>query len=182
MEEHQKHFKLCPLVMGISRCNILIGTTRRPQTLRFFFNACEAAGNKAVERTVPALFKNNARSPVYPQYKRLNMRALSFRGQRTVVDIPKLSVAGFFHTGEDDKTRCFTCGLGVQGWQSGDDPMIVHARHSQNCYYLIQLKGEACVRQHRRPDKTEMRDIISRMNTDRVALVLAAGVPRGVVQ
>uniref|UniRef100_A0A452Q9P4 RING-type E3 ubiquitin transferase n=1 Tax=Ursus americanus TaxID=9643 RepID=A0A452Q9P4_URSAM len=52
-----------------------------------------------------------------------------------------LAAAGFFHTGQQDKVRCFFCYGGLQSWEQGDDPWTEHAKWFPRCEFLLQMKG-----------------------------------------
>uniref|UniRef100_A0A8C0TPV6 RING-type E3 ubiquitin transferase n=1 Tax=Canis lupus familiaris TaxID=9615 RepID=A0A8C0TPV6_CANLF len=52
-----------------------------------------------------------------------------------------LAAAGFFHTGQQDKVRCFFCYGGLQSWEQGDDPWTEHAKWFPRCEFLLQTKG-----------------------------------------
>ncbi|XP_021365102.1 uncharacterized protein LOC110457936 isoform X2 [Mizuhopecten yessoensis] len=61
---------------------------------------------------------------------------------RAEVDIDYLVKAGFFYTGEEDIVRCFYCDIGLAEWNPDDDPWVEHARHSPECPYLRDEKGQ----------------------------------------
>ncbi|XP_045152905.1 baculoviral IAP repeat-containing protein 7 isoform X2 [Echinops telfairi] len=46
----------------------------------------------------------------------------------SLVHPTRLAKAGFFHTGPQDKVRCFFCCGGLQSWERGDDPWTEHAK------------------------------------------------------
>ncbi|CAG2255224.1 BIRC7_8 [Mytilus edulis] len=41
----------------------------------------------------------------------------------------------------NDHVRCFHCGIGLQNWDSEDNPFVEHARWSQECQFLKDKKG-----------------------------------------
>ena len=45
-------------------------------------------------------------------------------------------------SGQKDIVRCFHCDTGLAEWTCGDDPWIEHARHCQDCPYLLKHKGK----------------------------------------
>lgn len=54
----------------------------------------------------------------------------------------KLSPAGFFYIGVDERIICFSCGLSKSNiWNRRDDPWKKHALCSPNCDYLKMVKG-----------------------------------------
>ncbi|CAG2231340.1 BIRC2_3 [Mytilus edulis] len=52
-----------------------------------------------------------------------------------------MAEAGFYYTGNNDHVRCFHCGIGLQNWDSEDNPFVEHARWSQECQFLKDKKG-----------------------------------------
>ena len=44
--------------------------------------------------------------------------------------------------GNSDIVRCFCCDIGLAEWDPEDDPWEEHARHSPNCKFLKEKKGE----------------------------------------
>lgn len=46
--------------------------------------------------------------------------------------------AGWFYTGRDVVTQCFTCGCIYDSWRKGDNPMAIHKELSSKCSYLKQ--------------------------------------------
>ena len=46
-----------------------------------------------------------------------------------------------FILGNNDHVRCFYCGIGLQNWDSEDNPFVEHARWSSECQYLKDKKG-----------------------------------------
>jgi hypothetical protein len=45
-----------------------------------------------------------------------------------------------FILGNNDHVRCFYCGIGLQNWDSEDNPFVEHARWSSECQYLKDKK------------------------------------------
>lgn len=51
----------------------------------------------------------------------------------------KLALAGFAYmpTEEsDDMVKCSHCGLGLDGWEAGDDPVVEHRKRAPNCQFF----------------------------------------------
>lgn len=57
-------------------------------------------------------------------------------------NIPEVVNAGFYHTGTEDILQCFQCGLKLKNWDKSDNPWSEHARHSNKCPYIINVKGK----------------------------------------
>ena len=52
-----------------------------------------------------------------------------------------MSQAGFFYYPrniEDDTAYCYQCGLGLDGWEEGDDPLHEHARRRPTCPAVLK--------------------------------------------
>ncbi|XP_008578982.1 PREDICTED: baculoviral IAP repeat-containing protein 7 [Galeopterus variegatus] len=71
------------------------------------------------------------------------LRLASFYDWPPTTGVPPelLAAAGFFHTGQQDKVRCFFCYGGLQSWERGDDPWTEHAKWFPRCQFLLQSKG-----------------------------------------
>ncbi|XP_069136391.1 uncharacterized protein [Argopecten irradians] len=78
------------------------------------------------------------------RYTELNARRESYTHwpHRNAHDIDRLVTAGFFYTGAEDIVRCFYCDIGLAEWDRDDDPWVEHARHSPECPYLRNQKGQ----------------------------------------
>uniref|UniRef100_A0A8C6EF55 RING-type E3 ubiquitin transferase n=1 Tax=Moschus moschiferus TaxID=68415 RepID=A0A8C6EF55_MOSMO len=81
--------------------------------------------------------------PAFPGMGSEELRLASFYDWplSTVVPPELLAAAGFFHTGQQDKVRCFFCYGGLQSWEQGDDPWTEHARWFPRCEFLLRTKG-----------------------------------------
>uniref|UniRef100_A0A287BH83 RING-type E3 ubiquitin transferase n=2 Tax=Sus scrofa TaxID=9823 RepID=A0A287BH83_PIG len=81
--------------------------------------------------------------PAFPGMGSEELRLASFYDWplSAVVRPELLAAAGFFHTGQQDKVRCFFCYGGLQSWERGDDPWTEHARWFPRCEFLLQTKG-----------------------------------------
>ncbi|CAK1555298.1 unnamed protein product [Leptosia nina] len=85
--------------------------------------------------------------PVHPRYASEAARL------RTFVDWPRsmrqkpeaLAEAGFFYTGQGDKTKCFYCDGGLKDWENDDEPWEQHARWFDRCAYVQLVKGREYV-------------------------------------
>jgi baculoviral IAP repeat-containing protein 7/8 len=54
----------------------------------------------------------------------------------------KLSEAGFYYTGKEDRVRCFSCGGGLMDWTPTTDPWLQHAMWYSQCAYVRQKKDK----------------------------------------
>ncbi|KAJ1076953.1 hypothetical protein K5549_017783, partial [Capra hircus] len=81
--------------------------------------------------------------PAFPGMGSEELRLASFYDWPLSAVVPPelLAAAGFFHTGQQDKVRCFFCYGGLQSWEQGDDPWTEHARWFPRCEFLLQTKG-----------------------------------------
>ena len=86
-------------------------------------------------------------SQKFELYKSLKNREKSFKYWPIpgIVDIRELVDAGWFYTGKDDITQCFTCGCRNDEWKKGDDPIAVHSKLSRNCSFLMRQKSSSKV-------------------------------------
>lgn len=69
-------------------------------------------------------------------------RCASFRTFPRDVDISCLMLAksGFVYTGKNSETKCFSCGLIVKHWRSGDIPNVIHKNISPSCAHIRQFE------------------------------------------
>ncbi|XP_033042986.1 baculoviral IAP repeat-containing protein 7 isoform X1 [Trachypithecus francoisi] len=83
------------------------------------------------------------RGPAFPGMGSEELRLASFYDWPLTAGVPPelLAAAGFFHTGQQDKVRCFFCYGGLQSWKRGDDPWTEHAKWFPSCQFLLQSKG-----------------------------------------
>lgn len=51
-----------------------------------------------------------------------------------------LAKAGFIYTGQNSETKCYSCGLIVQHWKSGDIPYAIHKNLSPSCAHITHLE------------------------------------------
>ncbi|AUR45139.1 inhibitor of apoptosis protein 3 [Spilosoma obliqua nucleopolyhedrosis virus] len=81
--------------------------------------------------------------PVHPKYATEVARLRTFaewpRGLKQQPD--KLAEAGFYYTGQGDKTKCFYCDGGLKDWEADDEPWKLHARWFDRCPYVLLVKG-----------------------------------------
>ena len=60
-----------------------------------------------------------------------------------ITNVLVLVMAGWFYTGKDDITQCFTCGCRYEDWKKGDDPVAIHKKLSSKCSFLKEIDGAA---------------------------------------
>nr|XP_024782591.2 baculoviral IAP repeat-containing protein 7 isoform X2 [Pan paniscus] len=84
-----------------------------------------------------------SRGPAFPGMGSEELRLASFYDWPLTAEVPPelLAAAGFFHTGHQDKVRCFFCHGGLQSWKRGDDPWTEHAKWFPSCQFLLRSKG-----------------------------------------
>ncbi|GBP45952.1 Apoptosis inhibitor IAP [Eumeta japonica] len=85
--------------------------------------------------------------PAHPQYATTAARLASFKDwPRSMPQKPEdLADAGFFYTGQGDKTKCFYCDGGLKDWEDGDVPWEQHAIWFDRCAFLLLVKGREYV-------------------------------------
>ncbi|XP_072932741.1 death-associated inhibitor of apoptosis 1-like isoform X2 [Epargyreus clarus] len=81
--------------------------------------------------------------PVHPRYASVAARLRTFNDwPRCMRQKPEeLAEAGFFYTGQGDKTKCFYCDGGLKDWENDDVPWEQHARWFHRCAYVQLVKG-----------------------------------------
>lgn len=85
--------------------------------------------------------------PVHPELASQSSRLRTFRDwPRSMRQKPEdLAEAGFFYTGQSDKTKCFYCDGGLKDWEEDDVPWEQHARWFSRCAYVLLVKGKQFV-------------------------------------
>ena len=53
---------------------------------------------------------------------------------------------GFFYSGTSDNVMCFWCGLGLNHWETTDDPATEHIRFTPRCTWLLRMFGRQRVK------------------------------------
>ncbi|NXB30149.1 BIR protein, partial [Eulacestoma nigropectus] len=64
------------------------------------------------------------------------MSTFSTFPMNTPVSERSLARAGFYYTGVQDKVKCFSCGLTLDNWQSGDNAMEKHKQLYPSCSFV----------------------------------------------
>lgn len=86
--------------------------------------------------------------PVHARYASEASRLKTFKENwpRSMRQKPEeLAEAGFFYTGQGDKTKCFYCDGGLKDWEEEDVPWEQHARWFDRCAYVQLVKGREYV-------------------------------------
>ncbi|XP_030066010.1 E3 ubiquitin-protein ligase XIAP [Microcaecilia unicolor] len=122
--EHKRHFPKCFFVLGRNFGNV-------------------ANGSNGIEfRTIP----NGPSFPTNPEMVQYEARLKTFEMWVFPVNKEQLAKAGFYRLGnEDDATRCFYCGGGLNAWKPNDDPWEQHAKWFPGCNYVVEEKGQEFV-------------------------------------
>ncbi|XP_060083791.1 E3 ubiquitin-protein ligase XIAP-like [Ylistrum balloti] len=77
------------------------------------------------------------------QYTEENIRIGTYESLRLAPhNIANMAKAGFFYTGHADILKCFHCDIGLAEWNPDDNLWLEHARHSPECPYLREQKGQ----------------------------------------
>ena len=82
-------------------------------------------------------FVNHTRS-AYPRFNTLERRLWTFQNWPIGLNQTKSDMAesGFWYTNQKDIVTCFHCGVVLSDFEKTDIPMIEHAKHSKDCYFL----------------------------------------------
>ncbi|OCT67475.1 hypothetical protein XELAEV_18038773mg [Xenopus laevis] len=71
-----------------------------------------------------------------------NARLETFSSWPFPIDKETLAKAGFYRIGDEDATKCFSCGGMLNCWAANDDPWEEHAKAYPGCQFLIEEKGQ----------------------------------------
>ncbi|XP_046545605.1 LOW QUALITY PROTEIN: baculoviral IAP repeat-containing protein 7-like [Haliotis rubra] len=143
MEEHRRHFPMCPFVMGLNVGNVpdpasIISANRSSE----FMNVTQPAA--VISDASLGIVTDR---PRHPQYAVEASRVSSFRnwpsGKEQTPEM--LAKAGFFYAGFGDSVKCFFCDGGLAHLGAGDDPWAEHARWFPRCPYVAASRGESFI-------------------------------------
>ena len=84
----------------------------------------------------------NTEATVYPAFESLlnRLSSLSDFSPGINISLSRLASAGFYkpNNGENKTTKCYSCGVVYDKWESGDDPMSVHRMLNPSCPFVIE--------------------------------------------
>lgn len=120
--------------------------------------------------------------PANPNYSTYVSRLNSYKDwPMSLRQKPKdLAEAGFFYTGQGDKTKCFYCDGGLKDWEDDDIPWEQHARWFDRCAFVQLAKGrdyiqkvmtEACTLKSPNKEKTKSTEESIKNNENEVTTV-----------
>ena len=75
----------------------------------------------------------------HPDYSEQAVRLRSFKHWGGVLPAQDLAEGGFYMIARRDVVKCFSCNVVVQDWESSDNVIDEHHRHSPNCPFIDQL-------------------------------------------
>ncbi|XP_053604899.1 baculoviral IAP repeat-containing protein 7-B isoform X2 [Plodia interpunctella] len=134
-KDHQRWAPQCPLLRKQNSAGNVPGST--PST-----NGRDECGPR-----IP-LATPGRPSPAHPEYANIAARLRTFKDwPRSMPQKPEdLAEAGFYYTGQGDKTKCYYCDGGLKDWEKDDVPWEQHARWFDRCYYVYLVKGRDYVK------------------------------------
>lgn len=129
--DHQRWAPQCPFLRKTA------GNVPADGTPVAGMSGCDECGARAT--AAPARMPG----PVHGRYASEVSRLKSFVDwPRSMRQKPEeLAEAGFFYTGQGDKTKCFYCDGGLKDWEEDDVPWEQHARWFDRCAYVQVVKG-----------------------------------------
>ena len=68
----------------------------------------------------------------------LRIASLSTFPRNIDISLIRLARAGFYITDRGNETKCYSCGVTYNNWNSGDNPMVVHRHISPKCDIVTQ--------------------------------------------
>ena len=88
-----------------------------------------------------------------PQMESQMMRLASYTNMPTSSSLSAslASKAGLYYTGVGDTVACHKCGLRLNNWESGVNPMNVHRRLSPGCQYVTTQQSQSVPMEVDRP-------------------------------
>lgn len=134
--DHQRWAPQCPFLRKINGNN--------PTT-----DVASSTGHDECGVRAPAPSSVRMPGPAHPRYASETARLRSFKDwPRSMRQKPEeLAEAGFFYTGQGDKTKCFYCDGGLKDWEEDDVPWEQHACWFDRCAYVQLVKGREYVQE-----------------------------------
>ncbi|XP_017784566.1 PREDICTED: putative inhibitor of apoptosis [Nicrophorus vespilloides] len=149
--DHMKYSPICPLLNNQECGNIKMDHSEglecdssaaniqpgEDTCGKFGIKLCPNAYPES-RRSLSKLGININQSPKFPNYVTYEQRFKTYlHWPISMKQKPaEMAEAGFFYTGESDRTICFFCGNGLNFWEPNDDPWDQHAKWNPNCSYL----------------------------------------------
>ncbi|CAH0394161.1 unnamed protein product [Bemisia tabaci] len=86
------------------------------------------------------------KKPAHPDFVDYKKRLDSFKLWLPALNQTpeQMAASGFFYANFRDVVICFSCGIYLGAFERCDVPIIEHARHSKDCYFLQTDIGSEC--------------------------------------
>lgn len=154
--DHQQFSGHCRFLRGIPCGNVPIGAD--PDTIlpaeqrsRDFCGiyGIEYRPNVVVNVPIQVYFENTEKpntvrlgelqSAKHPEYANISDRVSTFETwpETKVQTKEQLAEAGFYYTKKEDRTICYYCGGGLEGWEPSDVPLKEHIKWFTKCKYAL---------------------------------------------
>lgn len=102
----------------------------------------------AIDVSAPTDNDRQGEADKFPEYSSFEKRLETYQNWPSHLrqNPRELAQAGLFFTGSRDLVKCFRCGIGLFDWQWEDNPWIEHTRLSQQCSFIVEVKGQTFIR------------------------------------
>ncbi|XP_060586406.1 baculoviral IAP repeat-containing protein 7-B-like [Ruditapes philippinarum] len=137
LHEHVKHSGDCPYLLEYLGASQLAAIRRQLQSQDPEFNRRIQWSERHRYDPANAVYR-------HPEYQTFEARLGSFTNWPPhMIQTPnQLAEAGLYHTGHEDRVRCFACDGGLQHWDPEDDPWTEHCRWFPACPFARTQKGD----------------------------------------
>ena len=126
---HQKCNPRCPFLLTLVSKSKSPPPERRPTRSYIQPESLPIGSNTQSEEV-------SKHSLQFPDYSDQAIRLQSFKHWGGVLPAHELAEAGFYMIARRDIVRCHWCNVVVQDWESSDNVIDEHHRHSPNCSFL----------------------------------------------
>ena len=142
-EEHKKHSSACRMVREVEEKNIPIPEDQR-ESVPYVVPLTEPPDVSEDEQEyLRNLYPLHTQK--HPDMKNVDRRFATFdiRWPNTegCPSPRKISDAGFFYIGPDQRVQCWYCGGIMECWDPGDEAWTEHAKYFPSCNFVLQRKG-----------------------------------------
>ncbi|XP_014488501.1 PREDICTED: death-associated inhibitor of apoptosis 1-like isoform X2 [Dinoponera quadriceps] len=160
--DHQRFSERCRFLRGIPCGNVPINVDPdtvappEPRTRDYCgIYGVQYRPNAVVDTPVEVYFEktekpntinlNELREARHPEYANVSDRVATFATwpEGKVQTKEQLADAGFYYSKVGDRTICYYCGGGLEGWEPNDVPLQEHIKWFAKCKYaLLKLESE----------------------------------------
>ena len=142
-EAHSAHSQLCKMVREVEERNIPIPEDQK-EIVSYVIPLVEPPDvSENEQKYLQNLYP--LQTPRHPDMKNVDRRFATFSNRwpnnEGCPSPRKISDAGFFYIGPDQRVQCWYCGGIMECWNPGEEAWTEHAKYFPTCNFVLQRKG-----------------------------------------